>query len=100
MADTQAKLADSLYECDFFAWTQDRAAKLRAGSHAEIDWENVAEEIDSLGRRERRDIRERLRTLLVLLLKWEIQPGLRSYAWQSGVSQERDWIQATLDDSP
>lgn len=96
----QIKESAGLYEEDFYAWIQNQAAKLRARAHAEIDWENIAEEIESLGRRERLEIRERLRALLVLLLKWDTLPGLRSHTWQSRISEERDWIQATLDDSP
>ncbi|MEQ1954577.1 DUF29 domain-containing protein [Mesorhizobium sp. CN2-181] len=100
MAAEQQKLEDRLYERDFYVWTQEQGAKLRRRSFEAIDWENLAEEIESVGRRERRDIRDRLETLLKLLLKWEFQPDLRCHSWQSGVSEQRTFIEGTLEMSP
>lgn len=52
-----------LYERDFYAWTQDQAAKLRGRTHNDIDWDNTAEEVESLGRSDKREIENRLATL-------------------------------------
>lgn len=54
--ETMAEAADrDLYERDFYAWTQDQAARLRAmGGHTAIDVAHLAEEIADLGKRERR----------------------------------------------
>ena len=89
-----------LYERDFAVWTMDQAAKLRKRAHNEIDWENVAEEIESLGRSDRREIQSRMKVLIVHLLKWEFQAGRRSHSWQSSISEQRIWIGGILKDSP
>ena len=49
MAKPLKKPDETLYERDFYAWLKDQAAKLRARSHNELDWDNLAEEIESLG---------------------------------------------------
>lgn len=89
-----------LYERDFYAWTQEQAEKVRGRAHNDIDWENVAEEIDSVGRSQKKEIRSRLAVLLQHLLKWEHQPELRSHSWQSTISEQRTSLQGTLTDSP
>lgn len=91
---------DGLYERDFHAWTQDRAARLRARADDALDWENLAEEIESLGRNSRNEIRNRLRTLIVHLLKWQHQPSLRSHSWQTTISEQRTHIEGLIEDSP
>jgi predicted YcjX-like family ATPase len=100
MAKPQPQPDGSLYEHDFYAWTQDQAEKLRARAHNDIDWENVAEEIDSVGRSQKKEIRSRLAVVLHHLLKWEYQPELRSHSWQSTISEQRLLLQGTLQDSP
>lgn len=94
------KPAFPLYERDFMRWTQDQASKLRKRAHNEIDWENVAEEIESLGRSDRREIESRLAVLIAHLLKWEFQPGKRSNSWQSSISEQRIWIEKLIKNSP
>lgn len=66
-----------LYEKDFYAWTQKQAALLRAGKLSEIDIAHIAEEIDSRGRSEKRELISRLTILLLHLLKWDHQPDRR-----------------------
>jgi hypothetical protein len=100
MGEPLTKPEESLYERDFYIWTQEQGAKLRARTLNDIDWENVAEEIESVGRRERREIRERLDTLLGLFLKWQFQRNLRCHSWQSGISEQRTFIESTLEMSP
>ena len=88
------------YDEDFFAWTEEQARLLRAGEVAEIDTLNLAEEIESVGRSDRREIRSRLIVLLAHLLKWRFQPDARSPSWRSTVREQRDQIEAILEDSP
>ena len=71
------------YQEDFFAWTQEQAQILRSRGTLGLDWDNLAEEIDSMGRRDRRELESRLRLILHHLLKWQAQPGLRGRGWQS-----------------
>ena len=89
-----------LYDHDFHAWTQDQAEKLRARIHNDIDWENVAEEIDSLGRSDKREISHRLGVLLLHLLKWQFQPLKRKPGWLSTIREQRHRIAGLIEDSP
>src|SRR5262245_40379988 len=97
---TQTLENAGLYEEDFYAWIQDQAAKLRSRAHAEIDWENLAEEIESLGRSERREIQRRLELLIRDLLKWQFQPGRRSESWRIAIGEQRTWIAGIIRYSP
>ena len=67
----------TLYERDFYAWANKQAALLRAGKLSEADVEHIAEEIESMGRAEKRELINRLAVLLSHLLKWQYQPGHR-----------------------
>jgi hypothetical protein len=66
------------YEDDFFEWTVEQARLLRGGELSEIDAANIAEEIESMGLSDRRELRNRLIVLLSHLLKWAYQPDARS----------------------
>lgn len=74
MAILNAEANTHLYERDFFAWANQQAALLRAGQFAEADIEHIAEEIESMGRSEKRELLSWLATLLMHLLKWQAQP--------------------------
>jgi hypothetical protein len=100
MAQVKSKPEDTLYERDFHAWLKDQAAKLRARSHNELDWDNLAEEIDSVGGSERREIRSRLARLVQHLLKWQFQPGRRSESWRITIGEQRTFIPDVIEDSP
>lgn len=104
MADALKKPEPSPYDLDFYAWTQDQGAKLRAraafDNRGDIDWENVAEEIESLGRSDRREIRSRLEVLLLHLLKWQFQPSKRKVGWRSTIDEQRRRLRLVLVDSP
>jgi hypothetical protein len=88
------------YETDFFAWTQEQARFLRDRDARGLDWENLAEEIDSMGRRDRRELESRLRLILHHLLKWRVQPGLRGRSWQSTLRDQRRQTAKLLEESP
>ena len=88
------------YDSDFHLWSQTQAALIREGRIAEIDLENVAEEIESLGRSDRREIRSRLEILLVHLLKWEFQRAKRKNGWKKSISEARRGIKKLVDESP
>lgn len=91
---------DELYERDFFAWTQQQAEKLRTRSHNDIDWETVAEEIESLGRSDKREIRSRIGVILLHLLKWEHQPEQRGTSWLGTLREQRHQVEKLLRESP
>ncbi|HEX5077691.1 MAG TPA: DUF29 domain-containing protein [Geminicoccaceae bacterium] len=88
------------YEDDLFAWTQEQAALLRAHAPAGIDWENLAEEIESMGRRDRRELKSRLRVILLHLLKWQAQPDQRGTSWRKTLRTQRREIRDLLEQSP
>src|SRR5918996_4232966 len=94
---TQARVR---YEDDLFAWTQEQAALLRAQTVDGIDWENLAEEIESMGRRDRRELKSRLRVILLHLLKWQAQPKLRGGGWRKTLLTQRVEIRDLLQQSP
>lgn len=93
-----------LYDSDFYAWTQDQAAKLRArinfDNRGDIDWENAAEEIESLGRSEEREIESRLIILVLHLLKWRYQPSHRSSGWKGSILEQRGRLARRLTRNP
>ena len=88
------------YDEDFFLWSQEQAARIRALRPNSLDWENVAEEIESLGRRDRRQIGTRLARLVQHLLKWGYQPERRSRSWQVTILNQRTGIQKLIEESP
>jgi len=63
------------YDTDFYAWTQTQGAAIRAKDVAALDIEHLAEEIESLGKRDRRAIESYLERLLLHLLKWRDDPA-------------------------
>jgi hypothetical protein len=71
-------MSTDLYELDFYAWANEQAALLRARKLSEADLDNIAEEIATLARGEKRELVNGLTALLQQLLKWRHQPGLRS----------------------
>lgn len=92
----------SLYDADFYAWTQQQAALLREGKVHELDLANLAEEIESLGKRDRRELGSRLEILVMHLLKWCYQPKRRQrgHSWQRTIWTQRGRIMRLLDQSP
>jgi hypothetical protein len=65
----------TLYETDFYAWTQRQAELLRQEEFTEVDWHNPVEEIESLGRNLQNELRSRLDLLIMHLLRWQWQPA-------------------------
>jgi Domain of unknown function DUF29 len=88
------------YEEDFVLWTRHQAELMRAGRTDLVDWENVAEEIESAGISDRRQLGNRLEVLIMHLLKWQFQPTHRSRSWQSTIRTQRGRIERLLKDSP
>jgi hypothetical protein len=100
MSEVARKPALAQYEGDFFAWTEEQGRLLRARNAAGLDWDNLAEEIETLGRSERSEIRSRLVVLLHHLLKWHFQPGKRKHGWSASIIEARDQLDEQLTSSP
>jgi hypothetical protein len=97
-----AKL-NNLYDEDFVRWTEEQAAALRQakGSNLPLDWENLAEEIESLGKSDRRELRSQITRILRYLLKLEASPAAEPRAgWRSTIREARSEIEGVLEDSP
>ena len=88
------------YDRDFYAWTQTQGAHLRRRNTQHLDWENLAEEIEAMGRQERKELVNRLRVLLGHLLKWHYQSQRRSHSWEATIAVQRDDIADLLRDNP
>jgi hypothetical protein len=88
------------YDADFYAWATQQADLLRSGRLSEADVANIAEEIDSMGRSERRELISRLDVLLTLLLKWQFQPAFRGTSWQLTIREQRRKLLRHLRDNP
>jgi hypothetical protein len=88
------------YEQDFYAWLRHNAALIRQGKFAEIDTENIAEELEGMARRDRRQLMSRLAVLLMHLLKWQFQESLRSRSWELTIEEQREKIKLLLQESP
>jgi hypothetical protein len=89
-----------LYDTDIAAWSEAQADALRRRAANEIDWDHVAEEIESLSRSDKREIRSRLAVICEHLLKWTCQPERRSGSWRGSVWEARNQIADLIDESP
>lgn len=101
MDETQALAAlNSLYERDFYEWSRHQARLLREGRWDELDLENLVEEVESVGRSQKKEVYSRLKVILAHLLKWKYQPGARSSGWSGTIREQRSRLALTLRDSP
>ena len=89
-----------LYDQDFHAWANEQVGLLRAGRLSEADIEHIAEEIESLGKSEKRELVSRLRVLLLHLLEWRFQPSRRGASWEGSIINTRDELDDHLRDNP
>lgn len=99
MADAVTKSpANSLYETDFYAWTQEQARLLRERRWTDLDLENLVDEVESVGRSDKRQIESRLEVLIAHLLKWKYQPGGRGGGgWVGTIFEQRNRLNDLLE---
>lgn len=91
---------DNLYDQDYYLWLSNTAKLLKTKRFAQLDLENLIEEIESLGKSEKRAITSNLIIIILHLLKWRYQPEKRSNSWKSSIREHRRRIQRLLTDSP
>lgn len=97
------RMTTATYDTDFYAWANEQAALLRSGRLAEADIAHIAEEIETMGRAEKRELVSRLTVLLMHLLKWGFQPGLRGRkgrSWRLTIEEQRKEVLNHLADNP
>jgi hypothetical protein len=90
----------TLYDRDFYAWANEQAGLLRAGRLSDLDIENLAEEIESMGRSEKKELVSRLHVLIMHLLKWQFQPAGRCTSWRLTVVEQRRGLAKHLAANP
>jgi hypothetical protein len=93
-------MSNTLYDQDFFAWATEQARLLRAGRVSEADIGHIAEEIESMGRSEKRELVNRLSVLLMHLLKGRFQPSARGTNWRLTIEEQRHRLADHLLDNP
>src|SRR5690242_16183984 len=91
-----------LYTTDFAAWCLTTAQLVRSGQWDAIDLEALAEELEGLARRDKRELERRLETLMVHLLKWQYQPERRveGHSWSDTIHEQRNQLHLLLRDNP
>lgn len=97
--------SDHSYDGDLALWAEDQAQALRDAARTRvnlpIDWENVAEEIESLGKSQRRELASRISNILVHLMKLQVSPAAEPRGgWRETIAEQRDEIARLLEDSP
>lgn len=94
----------TLYDTDFYAWSQQQAQMLQKQDFAHLDLTNLVEEIEDMGKNRQRELSSRLQVLIAHLLKWHYQPsdsrGARSRSWSGTIRVQRAELQALLADNP
>jgi glutamine synthetase adenylyltransferase len=90
----------TVYETDFYAWTQQQADLLRQGKLSELDIEHLIEEIEDIGKSQQRELGSRLIVLMAHLLKWHFQPQNRSRSWEATIRIQRHELQNLLRQNP
>ncbi|MEM6839327.1 MAG: DUF29 domain-containing protein [Cyanobacteria bacterium P01_C01_bin.120] len=95
----QTQLSE-LYQRDFCQWAEKMAALLRTGDFAQLDLDNLIEEVEDLSGSQKRGLLSNLRVLLMHLLKYQYQPDKRSPSWRSSIIEHRLRLQELLEESP
>lgn len=90
----------NLYEKDFYAWTQEQAKFIKERALDKLDLQHLFEEIESMGAKERSELKNRLAQLMMHLLKWKYQPSRQSRSWQNSIDDQREELQDLLSDNP
>ena len=88
------------YQTDYYGWTIEQAELLKTGHWQEIDIENLIEEVEAMGRSEKRALESRLSVLITHLLKWQYQPVRRGKSWELTIKEQRLRIIKILRDNP
>ena len=88
------------YEKDVIAWADEQAALLRAGKLSQLDIEHLAEEIEDVGKSEKRELASRMAVLIAHLLKWQFQPERRGSSWERTIREQRKSIVRRVEKTP
>ena len=92
--------SQTLYETDYLQWIETTVEKLQSQDYANVDWENLIDEIADMGRSERRSLKSNLIVILVHLLKWQFQQERRTGSWEGSIVEHRRRVKEALSESP
>ncbi len=93
-------MSSKLYATDFYAWTLEQSKLLQEGKWQTLDINNLVEEIESLGKHQRQELRNRLGVLIGHLLKWQYQSDRRSKSWRITIRVQREEVREILQENP
>ncbi len=93
-------MGERLYHTDFYGWAHQQAELLRGGELTKVDVENIAEEIEDMGKSLKRELESRLKVLFLHLLKWQYQPGYRGNSWRYSIEEQRTELADHINDNP
>ncbi|QEP45044.1 DUF29 domain-containing protein [Ectothiorhodospiraceae bacterium BW-2] len=88
------------YEKDFYYWINKNIELLKLRNFAELDIDNLIDELESMAKRDKRELISRLMVLIAHLLKWQYQPNHQSSGWRGSIVEQRIKIGQQLEDSP
>ncbi len=88
------------YDKDVILWSQEQARLLRAGRFSELDIEHLADEIEDVGKSEKRELANRMAVLSAHLLEWSRQPENRTNSWRTTISHQRKRIALAIKETP
>jgi hypothetical protein len=88
------------YDEDVILWSEEQARLLRARRFAELDIEHLADEIEDVGKSEKRELASRMAVLLAHLIKWKGQPENRTNSWQATINDQRKRIALAIKETP
>jgi hypothetical protein len=92
--------SQSIYDVDCLKWIETTVEKLRDKKYSTVDWENLIEEIEDMGRSERRSLESNLIVILLHLLKWQFQPEKRTGSWERSIIEHRRLVNKAIKESP
>jgi Domain of unknown function DUF29 len=96
----QETMSSELYDQDFYQWIETTAKLLRDRNFSALDMDNLIEEIETMGRNEKRSLKSALEVLLMHLLKYKYQPEKRTNSWKSTIREQRNRLTEYLEESP
>jgi Domain of unknown function DUF29 len=92
--------AQTLYKTDYLQWIETTVQNIQRQEYGAVDWENLIEEMEDMGRRERQSLESNFIVLVIHLLKWQFQPQQRSGSWEASILEHRRRVKKALKDSP
>jgi hypothetical protein len=93
-------MGTATYDQDLYTWALEQAALLKEKKFDQIDLEHIIEEIEDMGKSEKRALQSFLETLLMYLLKWQFQPACQGRSWKYTIIEQRKRILEHLQDNP